>query len=53
MLGRFDRLRRDEFELDEAEFERLRGDVARWRERAVELQRTTERAHERNRGRER
>jgi hypothetical protein len=53
MLGRFDRLRRDEFELDDAEFERLRGEVARWRERAVELQRTTERPHERDLGRER
>jgi hypothetical protein len=53
MLGRFDRLRRDEFELDDAEFEELRGEVAGWRERAVELQRTTERAHERDRGHER
>ena len=45
MLGRFDRLRRDEFELDDAEFERLRGHVARWRERTTELQRAHDRAH--------
>jgi hypothetical protein len=48
MLGRFDRLRRDEFELDDAEFERLRGHVGRWRELTTELQR----AHDRARGRE-
>jgi hypothetical protein len=49
MLGRFDRLRRDEFELDDAEYERLRGEVNRWREQTIELQR----AHERGHGRER
>jgi hypothetical protein len=39
MLGRLDRLRRDEFELDDAEYEQLRSAVNRWRERALELQR--------------
>jgi hypothetical protein len=47
MLERFDRLRRDEFELGDAEFERLRSDVARWRERTTELQRAHDQAHER------
>jgi hypothetical protein len=37
MLGRLDRLRRDEFELDDAEYEQLRGAVRRWHERALEL----------------
>jgi hypothetical protein len=36
LLGRFDRLRRDEFELDDAEYEQLRGAVRRWHERALE-----------------
>jgi hypothetical protein len=43
MLGRRDRLRRDEFRLDDAQHEQLRGDVARWRERTIELQRRNER----------
>jgi hypothetical protein len=43
MLGRFDRLRRDEFDLDDAEYEQLRGAVRRWHERALELQRAGER----------
>jgi hypothetical protein len=38
MLGRLDRLRRDEFELDDAEYEQLRAAVRRWHERALELQ---------------
>jgi hypothetical protein len=46
MLGRLDRLRRDEFELDNAEFEQLGGVVARWRERVIDLQRSHERAHD-------
>jgi hypothetical protein len=36
MLGRFDRLRRDEFELDDAEYGELLGAVRRWRERTLE-----------------
>jgi len=36
MLGRFGRLRRDEFELDDARYERLTHEVERWRERALE-----------------
>jgi hypothetical protein len=38
MLGRFGRLRRDEFELDDARYGQLRSAVERWRERAIELQ---------------
>jgi hypothetical protein len=37
MLGRFDRLRREEFELDDAHYEQLRHTVARWHEQALEL----------------
>jgi hypothetical protein len=37
MLGRFGRLRRDEFDLDDARYEQLGREVARWREQAVEL----------------
>ncbi len=37
MLGQFGRLRRDEFELDDAEYEQLRRTVERWREQATEL----------------
>jgi hypothetical protein len=44
MLGRFGRLRRDEFELDDARYEQLTHEVERWRERALEL------AHGRERG---
>jgi hypothetical protein len=43
MLGRFGRLRRDEFELDDARYERLAREVDRWRERALELARGRER----------
>jgi hypothetical protein len=43
MVGRFDRLRRDEFDLDDAEYEQLRGAVRRWHERALELRRADER----------
>src|SRR5262245_8207714 len=38
MLGRFGRLRRDEFELDDAGYEELRSAVEHWRKRALELQ---------------
>lgn len=44
MLGRFGRLRRAEFELDDARYEQLTHEVERWRERALEL------AHGRERG---
>lgn len=53
MLGRLDRLRRDEFGLDDAQYEQLRGVVARWRERTLELQRRNERARGRDLGHER
>ena len=39
MLGRFRRLRRDEFELDDARFQQLGRAVERWREYAIELAR--------------
>ena len=42
MLTRFDRLRRDEFGLDEPNHDALRREVARWRERAIELEHTRE-----------
>jgi len=51
MLARFDRLRRDEFGLDDAQYEQLRRDVARWRERTVNLQRRQERLREPGEGR--
>ncbi len=37
MLSQFGRLRRDEFELDDAEYEQLRRTVERWHEQATEL----------------
>ncbi len=37
MLGQFDRLRRDEFQLDDAEYERLCHTIERWHEQATEL----------------
>jgi hypothetical protein len=37
MLGRFGRLRRDEFELDDVRYGQLTAEVERWRERALEL----------------
>lgn len=37
MLGQFARLRREEFELDDARYEQLRSTVERWREHAIEL----------------
>ncbi len=46
MLSRFDRLRRDEFELDDAQYEQLRLHTARWREQSVELARQQERARD-------
>jgi hypothetical protein len=48
MLSRFDRLRRDEFELDDARFEQLSDAVERWRERALELADRLELRPERN-----
>ena len=37
MLAEFRRLRREEFELDDARYEQLSREVERWRERAIEL----------------
>ena len=42
MLGRFGRLRREEFELDDRQYEKLSRQVACWRERALELARRRE-----------
>lgn len=39
MLGQFARLRREEFELDDARYEQLHSTVERWREHAIELAR--------------
>jgi hypothetical protein len=39
MLGQFGRLRREEFDLDDAQYEQLRQTVERWREQALELAR--------------
>jgi hypothetical protein len=47
MLARFDRLRRDEFELDDTQYEQLRGEAERWRWRMIELARRQERARDR------
>lgn len=46
MLGRFGRLRREEFEIDDTRYEQLSRELERWRERAIEL------AHKRERRRE-
>jgi predicted nucleotidyltransferase component of viral defense system len=51
MLTRFDRLRRDEFELEDTQYERLRGEVDRWREQMIELARRQERARDLGEGR--
>ena len=37
MMNRFDRLPRDEFEVSDATYERLKTTVGRWREVALEL----------------
>jgi len=47
MLGQFHRLRREEFELDDARYAQLGQEVGRWREQALEL------GHRRELGRER
>jgi len=54
MLGGFRRLRRDEFELDDAQYAQLGSEVDRWRDRALELGHRLEQRHERgtNLGRE-
>lgn len=50
MLARFSRLRREEFELDDARYAQLGHDVERWRERTLDLARRRE--IERDRGRD-
>lgn len=47
MLGRFGRLRSEEFGLDDARYEELRREVQGWRERALELARRRELQQER------
>ena len=49
MLAEFRRLRREEFELDDARYEQLGHDVERWRERALELARRRELKRDRGR----
>jgi hypothetical protein len=51
MLGRFGRLRRDEFAIDDAGYERLGRDVERWRERALDLAQRQTRAPDEGRDR--
>ena len=55
MLGRFDRLRREEFELSDTRYEQLTREVVRWREQTLELarQHEIERGHGRDLGLER
>ena len=50
MLARFDRLRREEFELGDTRYAQLTHEVVRWREQSLELAR--QREIERNRGRD-
>ena len=47
MLGGFRRLRRDEFELDDARYAQLGTEVSRWRDRALELGHRLEQRRER------
>ena len=47
MLARFDRLRRDEFDLDDARYEQLGNAVEAWSQRAIELAHGAEHRHER------
>jgi hypothetical protein len=42
MLGRFSRLRREEFELDDARYEHLADEVGHWREHVLEFSRDPE-----------
>jgi hypothetical protein len=48
MLGRFDRFRREEFDITDQQFARLKESVARWHERALE--RSRERGRDRGDG---
>ena len=54
MLGRFSRLRQEEFGIDAQQYEQLSREIVRWRERAIELTQRLElgQAHERDLGRE-
>ena len=51
MLGRFERLRREEFEVDETRYQQLTREVGTWRERALDLARNRQRERERGRDR--
>ena len=53
MLDRFERLRRDEFEVDDRRYEELRRSVHLWREQALELSRHLGIDNDRDIGRER
>lgn len=50
MLDRFDRLRRDEFGIDDRDYDRLATSVRRWHQQALEL--SWELHHEHDRGRD-
>ena len=54
MLGRFSRLRQDEFGIDAQQYEQLAREIVVWRERALELSQHREpgQEHERDFGRE-
>jgi hypothetical protein len=47
MTGRFPRLRREEFPIDDARYEQLERAVRTWRERALEVERDVELGHDR------
>jgi biopolymer transport protein ExbB/TolQ len=49
-LDRFTRLRRDEFDLGDRDFERLTRQIQRWRERAIDLEHRRERDRGLDRG---
>jgi len=53
MLDRFERLRRDEFEVDDRRYEELRRSIHLWREQALELSRHLGIENDRDIGRER
>lgn len=50
MIVRFDRLRREEFEVDPAGYERLRGQIALWKEGMLDRGNRLGRRYERDRG---
>lgn len=51
MLGRFGRLRREEFEIDDPSYDQLGRELDRWRKRAIELSQQREHPRKRDQGR--